>query len=140
MPTGRLTTRAAVAGAALAGTALAGTALVLGLLTAPAASAAPAARAGAIRTAASDTYTVTARTTTYVYAGPSLSYPRRGSLRVGQSYRADCWLMSDVVAGNGQSSGVWIHVLGDQDVGPGFVNVVFLQGDDHAGLPASARC
>ncbi|MER5410780.1 hypothetical protein [Streptomyces sp. NPDC002769] len=135
MPTSRLTTRAAVAGAALAGTAL-----VLGLLTAPAASAAPAVRAEAHRTTASDTYTVTARTTTYVYAGPGLSYPRRGSLRVGQSYRADCWLISDVVAGNGQSSGVWIHLLGDQDVGPGFVNAVFLQGDDHAGLPASARC
>lgn len=48
--------------------------------------------------------------------------------------------MGDVVAGNGGTSGVWIHVLGDKDTGAGFVNVVFLQGDDHAGLPASARC
>ncbi|MFI5812301.1 MULTISPECIES: hypothetical protein [unclassified Streptomyces] len=127
MPTSRLTARAAVAGAALA----------LGLLMAPAAS---AARAEHTRTVASDTYTVTARTDTSVYAGPSTSYPRRGSLRAGHTYPADCWLMGDVVAGNGGTSGVWIHVLGDKGTGAGFVNVVFLQGDDHAGLPASARC
>lgn len=127
MPTSRLTARAAVAGAVLA----------LGLLMAPAAS---AARAEQTRTVPSDTYTVTARTDTYVYAGPSTSYPRRGLLRAGHAYPADCWLMGDVVAGDGGTSGVWIHVLGDKDTGAGFVDVVFLQGDDHAGLPASARC
>ncbi|MFD8424078.1 SH3 domain-containing protein [Streptomyces sp. NPDC059466] len=130
MPTSRLTARAALAGAALA----------LGLLMAQAASAAPVARADAIGTTASDTYTVTARTDTYVYAGPGLSYPRQGSLRAGRTYRADCWLMGDVVSGDGRSSGVWVHLLGDKDIGAGFVDVVFLQGDDHAGLPGSARC
>ncbi|MGW3634097.1 hypothetical protein ACWD7F_28785 [Streptomyces sp. NPDC005122] len=129
MPTSRLTARAAVAGAALA--------LALGLLMVPAAS---AARAGSTRTVPSDTYPVTARTDTDVHAGPSTSSPRRGSLRAGHTYPADCWLIGDVVAGDGGTSGVWIHVLGDKDTGDGFVNAVFLQGDAHAGLPASARC
>ncbi|MFG2477424.1 hypothetical protein [Streptomyces fagopyri] len=48
--------------------------------------------------------------------------------------------MSDAVVDNGHVSGVWIHLLGDRGIGAGFVDVVFLQGDDHAGLPASARC
>lgn len=136
MPTSRFTGRAAVAGAALA----------LGLLTAPAASAARAGTSGTVAsdtyavTARTDTYAVTARTDTYVHTGPSTSYPRAGSLRAGHTYLADCWLIGDVVAGNGHTSGVWIHVLGDRDIGAGFVDVVFLQGDDHAGLPGSARC
>ncbi|MEU3247580.1 MULTISPECIES: hypothetical protein [unclassified Streptomyces] len=127
MPNSRPMARAALAAAALA----------LGLLTAPAASAAPAGTGTAVPTAA---YTVTARTDTYVHAGPSGSSPRRGLLRAGHAYAADCWLMGEAVTADGRTSAVWVHVLGDRDTAAGFVDVVFLLGDDRAGLPASAGC
>ncbi|MER7676436.1 SH3 domain-containing protein [Streptomyces sp. NPDC096934] len=127
MPTSRPMTRAALAAAALA----------LGLLTAPAVSAAPAGTGTAVRGAA---YTVTARTDTDVHAGPGSSSPRRGLLRAGHAYAADCWLVGEAVTADGRTSGVWVHVLGDRDTAAGFVGVVFLLGDDRAGLPASAGC
>jgi hypothetical protein len=55
----------------------------------------------------------------------------------GRAYRAECWTEGEPINVRGVTRRLWIRLRLDRGE-PGYVNAIYLNGDEHAGVPT--RC
>ncbi|MDT7565517.1 MAG: hypothetical protein QOG76_4141 [Pseudonocardiales bacterium] len=80
------------------------------------------------------TTTVTAVSAGDVHAGPSDSKPVVSHVVRDNSYKAQCWADGDPVTVQGVTRANWVKLQLDQG-GAGYVNTVYLKGDEHGDVP-----
>jgi hypothetical protein len=80
------------------------------------------------------TTTVTAVSAGDVHAGPSDSKPVVSHVVRDNSYKAQCWAEGDPVTVQGVTRANWVKLQLDQG-GAGYVNTVYLKGDEHGNVP-----
>jgi hypothetical protein len=83
---------------------------------------------------AATTTTVTAVSAGDVHAGPSDGKPVVSHVVRDNSYKAQCWAEGDPVTVQGVTRANWVKLQLDQG-GAGYVNTVYLKGDEHGGVP-----
>jgi uncharacterized protein YraI len=83
---------------------------------------------------AATTTTVTAVSAGDVHAGPSDGKPVVSHVVRDNSYKAQCWADGDPVTVQGVTRANWVKLQLDQG-GAGYVNTVYLKGDEHGGVP-----
>ena len=80
------------------------------------------------------TTTVTAVSAGDVHAGPSDGKPVVSHVVRDNSYKAQCWADGDPVTVQGVTRANWVKLQLDQG-GAGYVNTVYLKGDEHGDVP-----
>jgi hypothetical protein len=80
------------------------------------------------------TTTVIAVSAGDVHAGPSDSKPVVSHVVRDNSYKAQCWADGDPVTVQGVTRANWVKLQLDQG-GAGYVNTVYLKGDEHGDVP-----
>ncbi|MDT7682418.1 MAG: hypothetical protein QOG57_2728 [Pseudonocardiales bacterium] len=80
------------------------------------------------------TTTVTAVSAGDVHAGPSDGKPVVSHVVRDNSYKAQCWAEGDPVTVQGVTRANWVKLQLDQG-GAGYVNTVYLKGDEHGNVP-----
>jgi hypothetical protein len=83
---------------------------------------------------ATTTTTVTAVSAGDVHAGPSDGKPVVSHVVRDNSYKAQCWADGDPVTVQGVTRANWVKLQLDQG-GAGYVNTVYLKGDEHGDVP-----
>jgi hypothetical protein len=83
---------------------------------------------------ATTTTTVTAVSAGDVHAGPSDGKPVVSHVVRDNSYKAQCWAEGDPVTVQGVTRANWVKLQLDQG-GSGYVNTVYLKGDEHGNVP-----
>jgi uncharacterized protein YraI len=83
---------------------------------------------------AATTTTVTAVSAGDVHAGPSDGKPVVSHVVRDNSYKAQCWAEGDPVTVQGVTRANWVKLQLDQG-GAGYVNTVYLKGDEHGDVP-----
>ncbi|MDT7584115.1 MAG: hypothetical protein QOE32_1665 [Pseudonocardiales bacterium] len=83
---------------------------------------------------AATTTTVTAVSAGDVHAGPSDGKPVVSHVVRDNSYKAQCWADGDPVTVQGVTRANWVKLQLDQG-GAGYVNTVYLKGDEHGDVP-----
>jgi hypothetical protein len=83
---------------------------------------------------AATTTTVTAVSAGDVHAGPSDGKPVVSHVVRDNSYKAQCWAEGDPVTVQGVTRANWVKLQLDQG-GAGYVNTVYLKGDEHGNVP-----
>jgi uncharacterized protein YraI len=84
--------------------------------------------------ATTTTTTVTAVSAGDVHAGPSDGKPVVSHVVRDNSYKAQCWADGDPVTVQGVTRANWVKLQLDQG-GAGYVNTVYLKGDEHGDVP-----
>jgi hypothetical protein len=80
------------------------------------------------------TTTVTAVSAGDVHAGPSDARPVVSHVVRDNSYKAQCWAEGDPVTVQNVTRANWVKLQLDQG-GAGYVNTVYLKGDEHGNVP-----
>jgi hypothetical protein len=69
-----------------------------------------------------------------VHAGPSDARPVVSHVVRDNSYKAQCWAEGDPVTVQNVTRANWVKLQLDQG-GAGYVNTVYLKGDEHGNVP-----
>jgi hypothetical protein len=80
------------------------------------------------------TTTVTAVSAGDVHASPSDGKPVVSHVVRDNSYKAQCWVEGDPVTVQSVTRANWVKLQLDQG-GAGYVNTVYLKGDEHGDVP-----
>jgi hypothetical protein len=80
---------------------------------------------------------VTAMHPADVHTRPNGDAPVVARIVPGRAYRAECWTEGEPITMRGVTRRVWIRLRLDRGE-PGYVNAIYLIGDEHAGVPT--RC